>query len=270
MTWQKSDKMEKVKVFLSDPQVLFREGIHFILSGEEDFEVTGETTSNQEAFTLIEANPPNIAILSMLDAQASGPEIARHIKRNLPSVAVILTMEKKEVEKLFEAIKGGASACLTKDTDPENLLDTIRVVAQGSLTIMDELLLPELASMVLTEFQDLAALNEQVDNLLAGLAPKESQVLSTIAAGNNMEQVAAKLDMNEETIRRNLRLVLNKLVANDQARAVIEATQRSLPSIIRGPMKKDGKLVEYITRAEFNEFKEHLMERLKSFIGELA
>jgi len=54
--------MEKIKVFLSDPQVLFREGIHFILSGEEDFEVTGETTSNEEAFAFLEANPPNVAI----------------------------------------------------------------------------------------------------------------------------------------------------------------------------------------------------------------
>jgi len=35
-------------------------------------------------------------------------------------------------------------------------------------------------------------------------------------------------------------------------------------------MKKDGKFVEYVTKAEFNEFKEHLMERLKSFIGELT
>jgi DNA-binding NarL/FixJ family response regulator len=46
--------MEKIKVFLSDPQVFFREGIHFILSGEDDFEVTGETTNNDEAFSLIE------------------------------------------------------------------------------------------------------------------------------------------------------------------------------------------------------------------------
>jgi DNA-binding NarL/FixJ family response regulator len=263
-------KADKIKIFLSDPQVLFREGMHFVLSGEEDFEVTGEATSNGEAFTLIEANPPNVAILSMQDAKASGPEIARRIKRNLPSVAVILTAEKKEEEKLFEAIKSGASACLTKDTDPKQLLDIIRVVAQGSLPIIDELLLPGLASMVLTEFEDLAALNEQVDNLLAGLAPKESQVLSTIAAGNNLEQVAAKLEMNEETMRRHLRLVLNKLVANDQARAVIEAAQRSLPLLIRGPVKRAGKPVEYITKAEFNDFKENLMERLKSFIGQLT
>jgi DNA-binding NarL/FixJ family response regulator len=57
--------MEKAKVFLSDPQVLFREGIHFILSGEDDFEVVGETTSNEDALTHIMANPPNIAVLSM-------------------------------------------------------------------------------------------------------------------------------------------------------------------------------------------------------------
>jgi len=59
--------MEKIKIFLSDPQILFREGMHFTLSGEEDFEVTGEATGNEEALTFIETNPPNIAILSTTD-----------------------------------------------------------------------------------------------------------------------------------------------------------------------------------------------------------
>jgi len=257
--------MDKVKVFLSDPQVLFREGIHFILSGEEDFEVTGETTNNEEAFNLIRANPPTIAILSMNDAKADGLYITRRIRRNLPSTYVILITDKKEPDKIFLAIKSGASACLTKDTEPEHLLDIIRVVAQGSFPIMEELFTPALASLVITEFEDLAALNEQVDGLLAILAPKELQILTSIAADNNMEQVATKLDMNEEVIRRNIRLILNKLVSNDQARTVIEAAQRSLPSIIRAG-KRDLKNSDYITRAEFNEFKDRLMERLKSLI----
>lgn len=262
--------MEKVKVFLSDPQILFREGIHFILSGEEDLEVIGETTSNEEAFTLIEANPPNIAVLSMQDKKSSGPATARRIKRSQPSVAVILTMEKKEEEKLFEAIKSGASTCLTKDTEPEQLLDNIRVVSQGSLPMMEELMTPGVAAMALAEFDNLTALNEHMDNLLARLTQKETQVLSSFAAGNSIEQVAVKTGINEDTVRRHLRQVMNKLVANDQAEAVIEAAQRSLPAIIRNPLKKDGKPVEYVTRAEFNEFKDHLMERLKSFLGELA
>lgn len=265
MTQQRSVRMEKVKVFLSDPQVLFREGIHFILSGEDDFEVTGETTGNEEAFTLIEANAPHIAILSMHDAKADGFDITRRIRRNLPSVFVILIMDKKEPDKIFLAIKSGASACLTKDTEPEHLLDVIRVVAQGSFPVMEELFTPAVASLVITEFEDLAALNAQFDNLLANLAPKELLILNSIAAGNNIEQIAAKLDINEESIRRNIRLILNKLVSNEQARTVIEAAQRSLPSIIRSG-KRDGKNGDYITRAEFNEFKEHLMERLKSLI----
>ena len=82
--------MDKIKVFLSDPQILFREGIHFILSGEEDFEVIGETTGNDEAFSLIENNPPNIAIFSMNDAKTAGPDITRRIRRNFTSVYVVL------------------------------------------------------------------------------------------------------------------------------------------------------------------------------------
>ena len=67
--------MKRIKIFLSDPQVLFREGIHFILSGEDDFEVTGEATSNEETLNHIENNPPTVVILNMQDKKVSGPEI---------------------------------------------------------------------------------------------------------------------------------------------------------------------------------------------------
>lgn len=260
--------MGKIKVFLSEPQVLFREGIHFILSGEDEFEVTGETTSNEEAFHLIEANPPHIVVLSLQDTTADGYEITRRIKRSLPSVSVILILEKKDDEKLFQAIKCGASACLTKDTEPDYLLDVIRVVTQGSQPIIDELLVPGLASRALAEFKDVTTVNKQVDNLLADLSLKESQILNTIAASNNLEQVAAKLDINEETIRRNLRMIQSKLINNDQAHSVFEAAQRSLPILIRSKVTKETASAQYVTKAEFNEFKESLLARFKSLIEE--
>jgi DNA-binding NarL/FixJ family response regulator len=259
--------MEKVKVFLSDPQILFREGIHFILSGEDDFEVIGETTSNEDAYALIEANPPNIAILSMRNGKYNGPQITRRIRRSMPSVAVILISEVDDEEQLFAAIKSGVSACLNKDADPEFLLDIIRVVAQGSQPVIDDILQPAIASRILVEFDDIATLNEQLDNLLANLTAKEREILSSIAAGNNLEQITVNLDISEETIRRNLRLILNKMVANDHARGVIEAAQRSLPSIIRGTGRAEEMSTNYVSKAEFNEFKTNLMERLKSIIG---
>ncbi len=260
--------MKRIKIFLSDPQVLFREGIHFILSGEDDFEVIGEATNNEDAFARIEANPPHVAILNIEDKKLSGPEALRRIKRQFPFVSAVLTIEKRDEEQLFEVIKSGASACLTKDTDPEHLLDTVRDVSQGNLPIMEELLTPEIAAKALTEFEDIKSLNEGTDNLIAGLTPKETQILNGIAAGNTIEQVAAKINTDEESIRNDLKLVLNKLVANDQTRAVIMTVQRSLTSVIDNTGRSKRLAEEYLTQEEFTKFKDNLAKRLKNIVGE--
>lgn len=151
---------------------------------------------------------------------------------------------------------------MTKDSEPENLLNMLRVITQGSLPIMEELLNPAIASLVLAEFEEMTAINEQFDNLLANLTPKETQILNAIAASGKIDQIVAKLDMNEDAIRHNIRLILNKLVANEQALNIFDIAQRNLPSIIRSG-RGIGKVGEFVTKAEFNEFKDHLMERLK-------
>jgi DNA-binding NarL/FixJ family response regulator len=262
--------MEKIKVFLSDAQVLFREGIHFILSGEEEFEVTGETTGNEEAMVFIEANPPNVAVLSMYDKILSGPEVTRRAKRSQPSISVILTIQQREEERIFEAIKSGASAYIDRDTEPEQLLECIRTVSQGGLPILNDLMSPGLASMALVEFEALNSLNKHMDNLLARVTQKEMQVLNGFAGGSTKEDVAVKAGTNTDGVLRHLRQIYNKLVTNDAAEAVIEATQQSLPPAMRTPLRKDTKPGEYITRTEFNEFKDSLLERLKSLLGELS
>jgi DNA-binding NarL/FixJ family response regulator len=203
----------------------------------------------------------------MNDAKTPGPEITCRIRRNLPSVLVILTMDKKEPNKIFEAIKSSASACITKDTEPDHLLDIIKVVAQGSLPLMEELLTPAIANMAITEFAELVEINQQFGNLLAGLSPKEQQILATVTSGCNIEQITAKLDISEEIIRRNIRLIFNKLISNEQTRCVIEAAQRNMSSMVRPGKSKSS---DYVTRTEFNEFKEQLMERFKLLIGHLS
>ncbi len=254
--------MGKVKVFLSDPQILFREGIHFTLSGEEDFEVTGEATNNEDALASIEANAPNVAILSMRNGKLDGPEATRRIKRNLPSVSVILVTDSDNEEQLFSAIKSGASACLNKDIHPDYLVNIIKEITKESQPIVEILAMPGLASRTLAEFEALASLSEQLSNLLAHLSPRETEILKRIAEGNVIEQVAARLSSNEETVRHQLRLIVQKLVANDRARSMIEAVQRSLPSIISSAVLAGKPAAEYVTKREFDAFKESLMRRL--------
>jgi DNA-binding NarL/FixJ family response regulator len=260
-------KMEKIKVILSCPQVIFREGIHFILSGEEDFEVAGETTGNKEAFDLIEANPPHIAILSQADGKSDCAEITRRIKVSYPAVSVVLITDKNDNEQLFPAIVSGISASFTPDTDPEHMLAVIRDVAQGRLPIVEALLTPPLAARTLADFQDLATLNERLGISMAQLSRKETEILSSIVSGGGIEQVAAKLNLTEEAVRNHLRTVLQKLAANDRNRAIIEKTQMTLSSLIPRLTKGNGEAQEYLTRAEFNEFKNILMAGFKSLVG---
>ena len=259
--------MEKFSVFLADWQVLFREGIHFTLSGEEDMEVIGEATDSEQALTFIETNVPNVVILNVDHDKLNGVEVTRRIKQNLPEVAAILIMESDNEEQLFSAMKGGASACLAKDINPEELIDIIRKVAQGGQPISEALLRPEIASRVADEFEAFSSIVEEVGNLLARLLPVETEILRHIADGSPIKEIANTLGLSEEVIRHHLNLILTKLVANDRSREVIEAAQRGFPSVI---LRAGKPAVEYITKDEFAAFKESLRERFKSFIGELG
>jgi len=255
--------MEKLRVFLSDWQVLFREGIHFILSGEEDMEVIGEETENEKALAFIEENLPGVAILNASQGNPSGIEVTRQIKQNMPEVAVILIMDNDNDEELFLAMKKGARACLTKAVDPEVMVNAIRKIAQGGLPISEALLKPEVASRTIDEFEALSSIGEPVSNLLPRLTSRETEILRHIANGNSKEQVSGTLEISEETINHQLEAILLKLVANDHSRMLIEATQSSLPSVARVSFNgKPGD--EYITKEEFATFKESLKEHFQS------
>ncbi len=254
--------MKRIKIFLSDPQVLFREGIQFVLSGEEDFEVTGETTNNEEALAHIEANPPQIAVLNAADAKIGGPDIARRLKRTFPSLAVILTIEKRDEDEIFRAMRSGASACLTKDADPEQLLDTVRAVSQDSPPIAAELLTPAVAARTLAEFEDIKTMKKGMANFMATLTPKETQILEDIAGGSAIVQLATKMGLDEEMIRGNLKTVLNKLIANDQTKAVIRTVQNHFSPLSDEETSPDAS-EELLTREEFNRFKVNLAQRLQ-------
>ena len=256
-------KTEKFSIFLVDWQVLFREGVHFTLSGEDDMDVIGEATNNKEALNFIETNTPRVAILNVNHSKLTGVEVTRRIKGNLPSVSVILIMDSENDEQLYAALKCGASACLTKDVDPDELVNIVRKVSQGAYPMSEVLLKPGIAPRVIGEFEAFSLISKDLDNLLALLSPREDEILHLIANENSIEQLAQSLNTNEEAIRLHLNQILTKLVSNEHSREVIEAAQGHLPSVFRGKPA-----AEYVTKNEFETFKESLREHFKSFIGE--
>jgi DNA-binding NarL/FixJ family response regulator len=266
----KEQKMDKISVFLADWQVLFREGIHFTLSGEEDVEVIGETINNEDALAFIQSNPPRVAVLNIDHDKLSGIDATRYLRQNFPSVAMILIMDSNNDDHLFLAMKSGAAACLTKDTDPDELVETVRSVAHGGQPIGENLLRPEIASRVLGEFEEFTTISKQIDNLLARLAPSEAELLHNLAEGKSIEQICQNLNTDEESIRRHFGFIVGKLVSNDHNREVIEAAQKDVLSLVSRTRGRRGKPSgDYITKDEFSAFKDSLLERFRSIIGEI-
>ena len=264
--------MDKVQVFITDWQVLFREGIHFTLSGEDDFEVVGEATSNTEALEFIENSPPGVAILNANRSNPSGIDITRRIKQNFPSVKIVLIMDNYNVEQLFAAIKSGASACLSKDMDPEELLNIVRRVAHGESPISQALLEPDIASRILNEFEAFAQINSEVGDVLATLIPAEGQVLHHIVDGNVPDEIAKSLNVTEERVSQYLDIIINKMVSNDRNREIVDTVQGNLNNVISkiSRARPPGGGEEYVTREEFEAFKDEFLSKLRSAFSNLT
>ncbi len=255
--------MDKVKVFLADWQVLFREGIHFTLSGEEDIEVIGEDTENESALSFIESNPPQVAVLNASHDKLSGMEVTRRLNQNLPEVATVLIMDSEDEEQRFSVLKSGASACLTKDTDPEFMVNVIHGIARGKKPVSEDLSRAGIAQRTADAFETFASLGQPISSQLARLAPQEAEVLHRFAGGETREQVAAALELNEDSLGQKLESIRYKLVSNEQKLRLIEAAQSSLP-----PISSFKPSAEYITKEEFAAFKESLKERFRSLSRE--
>lgn len=256
--------MEQITVFLSDWQVLFREGIHFTLSGEEDLVVTGETTTNRDALDFITGNPPRIAIVNINHSDYSGLSLTRSIRQDLPGVSVILVMETEDEGQLYSALKCGATACVTKDIDPEELVSIVRQVAGGSEPISNSILRPEIAARIRKDFESYAELNQEIDNLLANLTGHERDILNRIAEGDTVDDITSAVSSTGKAVSESLEIIRGKLVANEHSRDVVEAAQKGLSSIINRT-RRNRKSEDYISREEFDSFRESLIEHFKSF-----
>ncbi len=262
--------MDRISVFLADWQVLFREGIHFTLSGEEDMDVVGEATTSEEAVLAIRAKPPRVAVLNAEANNLAGIKASRFLKQNFPTVSVLLILDSDDEERLFLAIQSGALGCLTKDADPTDLIDSIRQVAHGSYPACSIILRPGIAGRVLASFEEFAAVNEQLDRLLAVLTPDETEVLRNLSQRGGAVEAGRSPGSEPDDINRQLRAIATKLVANDHSYRVLEAARTGHGNAVFGGEPGTTRApAEFVTRGEFSAFKDSIWERFRSAIDDI-
>lgn len=218
---------ERTRILIVDDHVLFRVGIAQILSKEDDLEVVGEAEDARSAMEVSLDTSPNIILMDLSLAPPGGIETTQRIKRELPSVSIIVMAVEEDEDALFDAIKAGAAAFVLKDVSPDDLINTIRRVANGEYLINDTVFAqPSVASRVLKEFRELAVYGQEAQPIFAPLSPREVQILDNIAQGMTNKQVAYTLSISEQTVKNHMSSILRKLSVNDRTQAVVYAMRQ--------------------------------------------
>jgi len=223
--------MNKVQVIIVSQQVLFRQGIEHSLSRTKDVQISATADVSDEVLSIVDNLPPDVALLDIDSPADNGLKLARRIKQRLPTIGVVVLTSNPDDAQLFQALKAQAVAYLSKEVTASELVDTIRRVSRGEHPINESLTTrPKLAEQVLKQFQELS-LRSEAEQFIAPLTPREMEILRYIAQGYLNKQIAAELDISEQTIKNHVTSILRKLNANARTEAVVVAIKQGLISL---------------------------------------
>lgn len=216
-----------IKVLLADDQALVRAGFRVLINSSPDLEVVGEAANGVEAVRLATTTRADIVLMDIRMPEMDGIEATKQITGNpeLSGTKVLVLTTFETDEHVVDAIRAGASGFLLKDADFEDLLDAIRVVANG-----EALLAPSVTRKLISAF--VAAPEPKVNTSTAPqleqLTERELEVLTLVASGLNNFEIADRLFMSAATSKTHVSRIMAKLDARDRAQLVVIAYETGL------------------------------------------
>ncbi len=211
-----------IRVLLVDDQALIRAGFRMILDAEDDMDVVGECADGTQAVDSVRRLKPDVVLMDIRMPEMDGIEATRLIAGGggdgdgVPRVLMLTTFDLDEY--VYDALRAGASGFLLKDAPAEQLVDGIRVIAQG-----DALLAPSVTKRLIHEFSRTGATQRSAPASLEELTPRELEVFKLIARGMSNAEIAAELVVSETTVKTHVARVLMKLGVRDRVQAVVLA-----------------------------------------------
>ncbi|MBI4671058.1 MAG: response regulator transcription factor [Chloroflexi bacterium] len=218
--------MTRARILLCDDHELFRVGLAALVDAQPDLQVVGQAADGLEALTRARDLRPDLIMMDIKMPVCDGLEATRLIRAEIPDARILILTVHDEDEKLFEAIKAGASGYLVKNANAADFLQAVRMVLAGEAAVQ-----PKLAARLLNEFARLARA-QSTDVALsdaADLTPREREVLNLIAQGATDKEIAAQLALSLHTVKSHVRSILSKLHAVNRRHAARLAAQGRVP-----------------------------------------
>jgi len=221
MNWstdKTGDDGDRIRVVLADDHRMLRDGLRLSME-DAGFEVVGEAGNGEEAAHLVDALHPDVVLMDVTMPLLDGIEATRLIHEKNPRTHVLMLTMHGESDVMARAIQAGAVGYLVKDCSTEEIVEAVRMAADGTGTLSSEL-----ASSMLAEVQRRSP--TQADE--AVISPREEEVLQLVADGLSIPEVAAQLFISSKTVKNHLGSIYGKLDARDRTQAVLRAVRMGI------------------------------------------
>jgi len=213
----------RVRVLVVGGQQLFADSLAIALGADPSIEIVGAETDPYLASARIRRTQPDVALLNHGLAGSNCADIISRLRAEDQDLKVIvLTSPDDDNESLYACVQAGASGHQTTDRQPTELVDSIKRVHSGEMVFA-----PDVLVNLMTRPRSPAPARP-ADVAAQPLAPRELQVLQTVATGMSTGEAASALGITVHTVRAHLKNVMTKLHAHSKLEAVIFALKRGL------------------------------------------
>ena len=208
-----------ISVCIVDDNKDIRSALEQIILMAEGYTLAGSFSDAEEALQKIPLVKPNVVLMDInLGDGENGIDCVRQLKPQNPEILFMMCTIYEEDEKIFEALKAGANGYILKKTAPGKLLDALRELHEGGAPMSSQI-----ARKVVNAFQSRTSPetgNATTAKTISILSNRENEILELLAQGMLYKEIAARLFISQETVRKHVYHIYEKLHVNNRVEAV--------------------------------------------------
>jgi two-component system, NarL family, response regulator len=201
----------QIRAVIADDHPVVREGLRALVNSQQDMKVVGEAANGRQAVEQFLLHLPDILLLDLRMPEMNAIEAMHAILEKAPKARIIVLSTYNLDEDIYRSLKAGAKAYLLKDSPREQLLESIRSVHAGLLSIS-----PSIGARLAARLRG------------PDLTDREVDITRLVVAGKTNKEIGASLKITEGTVKVHISHVLKKLGAGGRADAIRIALERGI------------------------------------------
>jgi two-component system, NarL family, response regulator LiaR len=202
------------RVVIVEDHALTRAGLRTALEGA--FDVVGEAADGLAGWETIARERPDVAVIDIGLPGIDGIALTKRVHTELPPTRVVIVTMMDFEDEVVAALAAGADAYCLKSSEPERIVDAVRIAAEGG-AYFD----PRIAHVVLARFS-----SGTKNTARSPLTARETEILGLIADGYGNSEIAERLHIGLGTVKGHIRDILEKLSAADRTQAAVVALRK--------------------------------------------